>query len=321
MKTSVALCTYNGEKYLHEQLDSILKQNVPVDEIVVCDDGSTDSTINILHEYQTTYPGIFRIFRNEENLRSVKNFEKAISLCTHEIIFLSDQDDIWMPHKTEKMLQYFCTNPQVSVLCSNGYGIDDSGKKLDVITIWDLPQFLKEKKIELDYFRMISYVGNIATGATMAIRSDFRGKLLPFPEKKGFHHDEWMALVASYHKKFDLISDRLIKYRLHHNQQVGGISYPNNDDTKAQLIRYFNLFGHDKNFAAYKKLLKRLAEAHHKAQDFLKNGIEHELINQQLSEVVSLYHRTQCEAKQKYPAKFFILSTLDRITGKRQLKP
>ena len=87
MKTSVALCTFNGEKYLRKQLDSILEQTVAVDEIVVCDDLSTDATLSILNQYKETFPNIFKIHANEKNLRSVKNFEKAISLCENEIVF------------------------------------------------------------------------------------------------------------------------------------------------------------------------------------------------------------------------------------------
>ena len=107
MKTSVALCTYNGEKYIKYQLDSILNQTVPIDEIIICDDGSTDSTISILNSYREQYPSIFKIHTNENNLRSVKNFEKAISLCSNEFIFLSDQDDIWADHKVKIHLDFF----------------------------------------------------------------------------------------------------------------------------------------------------------------------------------------------------------------------
>ena len=106
-KISVALCTYNGEKYLHQQIDSILNQTVPVHEIVVCDDGSNDQTSKILTQYQTKFPEVFKIHFNTENLRSVKNFEKAISLCTGDIIFLSDQDDIWEENKVEVFIKYF----------------------------------------------------------------------------------------------------------------------------------------------------------------------------------------------------------------------
>ena len=91
MKTSVALCTFNGEKFLQEQLSSILSQSVSVNEIVVCDDGSTDQTFEILKNYQGKFPKLFRIYRNQKNLGYVLNFEKAMSLCTGEIIFLCEK--------------------------------------------------------------------------------------------------------------------------------------------------------------------------------------------------------------------------------------
>ena len=91
MKTSVALCTYNGEKYLREQLDSILNQTSAVDEIIVCDDRSTDNTVCILEEYQSKFPNLFFIYINEANLNSTKNFQKALNLCQNEVVFLSDQ--------------------------------------------------------------------------------------------------------------------------------------------------------------------------------------------------------------------------------------
>ena len=106
MKISVALCTYNGEKFLKKQIDSILSQTIKVDEIVVCDDRSQDGTHDILNGYQSQYPDVFRVFINDENLRSVKNFEKAISKCTGDLIFLSDQDDIWIPEKVEIFIDH-----------------------------------------------------------------------------------------------------------------------------------------------------------------------------------------------------------------------
>jgi glycosyltransferase involved in cell wall biosynthesis len=96
---SVAICTYNGEKFLKQQLDSILLQTVCVNEIIICDDISTDSTIEILEAYQNKYPSLIKIFRNEKTLMTVKNFEKAITLTTGDIIFLADQDDIWCLNK------------------------------------------------------------------------------------------------------------------------------------------------------------------------------------------------------------------------------
>jgi len=107
-KYSVALCTYNGSKLLPEQLSSILKQSAPPHQIVVCDDGSTDQTNQIVNDFMMRFPAIlWKHVVNTENLGVVRNFEKAIGLCEEEIVFLSDQDDVWMPEKASKMLQFF----------------------------------------------------------------------------------------------------------------------------------------------------------------------------------------------------------------------
>src|SRR5574344_2136916 len=97
---SLALPTYNGEKYLREQLDSIFNQTMVPEEIVVVDDRSTDSTIQILEEYKQKYG--LKYYINEQNLGYNKNFEKAITLCQGDYIALCDQDDVWLPEKIEK---------------------------------------------------------------------------------------------------------------------------------------------------------------------------------------------------------------------------
>src|SRR5687768_17349654 len=99
MKISVAMTTYNGASYLREQLDSILAQTRMPDEVIVCDDRSTDATPELLREYSARAPVPMTIVFNEQRLASTKNFEQAIRLCSGEIIALSDQDDVWYPHK------------------------------------------------------------------------------------------------------------------------------------------------------------------------------------------------------------------------------
>ena len=98
---SVAMCTYNGEKYIQEQLESIIYQSVPPDEIVICDDCSNDATLEIVKDILNSYDGIVQLVSNKHNLGYRKNFEKAISLCHGDIIFLSDQDDVWSSNKIE----------------------------------------------------------------------------------------------------------------------------------------------------------------------------------------------------------------------------
>jgi len=97
--TSVALCTYNGERFLSQQLASLAAQTVLPDELVVCDDASTDASMRVVEDFAKNAPFSVRIFRNPNNLGYVKNFEQAIGLCSKEIIFLCDQDDDWEKKK------------------------------------------------------------------------------------------------------------------------------------------------------------------------------------------------------------------------------
>lgn len=321
MTTSVAMCTYNGEKFLHEQINSILSQTKPVDEIIICDDGSTDSTISILMEYKNRYPNIFKIYQNEKNLRSVKNFEKAISLCNNEIIFLSDQDDIWLPEKVEEYLIFFNENPEIDVLCSNGFAIDEDGNQIDVITIWDVIKFLKERKQNINFYRIISYIGNIATGASMAIRKKIILNTLPFPEIKDFYHDEWLALISSSKEKFFLLDDKHFKYRKHSSQQVGGIFFENNKKTKETLINLFSINSEKKDFRYYKKTLKRLSISYKKNIKLRQSTKQYsDFFDNNIKEIKILYNSLKKELRKKYPLRFFILTLSDYFSGKRALK-
>ena len=124
MKCSVALCTYNGAKYIEEQIRSILDQTLPVDEIVVCDDGSTDETPQIVEEIAKDVSVDIHVYRNDNNLGVCANFQKAVDLCQGDIVFLSDQDDIWYPHKVKTIVDWFDNNPNKSVVFSNADLID-----------------------------------------------------------------------------------------------------------------------------------------------------------------------------------------------------
>ncbi len=272
MKISVALCTYNGEKYLHQQIDSILEQTIKVDEIVVCDDGSKDQTQEILSEYQKQFPEVFKIYINEKNLRSVKNFEKAISLCTGDFIFLSDQDDDWAQNKVEVYFDYFKQNPNIDVICSNGFIIDENSNKLEKYTVWDAPQLLAKNNQEIDYFKIFNTIGNFATGASMAIRRKFADKILPFPIIENFHHDEWIAVVSSEQKKFAFLNEKLFSYRTHSDQQVGGISFPKNEASKQKIIQKFDINREPKTLRDFKIKIRTLRNKKKKFQQYLEGN-------------------------------------------------
>ena len=271
MNLSVALCTYNGEKFLTEQLDSILNQTQKITEIIVCDDGSTDQTISILENYNVRFPNLFKIHQNEHNLRSVKNFEKAISLCTGEIIFLSDQDDIWVCNKVEDYVSYFNNHPNINVLASNGYCIDQNSIVHEKYAFWDAPQFLRDKNIDVDYFKIITHISNIATGASMAFRKSIVNDILPFPLMNNFHHDEWIALISSATSSFDLLNKKYFYYRIHDSQQVGGVFYEKNETNRQYLTDFFDFNSQQITFKIFRKRLR-------KNRSFL--ALNQQLINQ-----------------------------------------
>src|SRR5512138_1120776 len=104
---SVAMCTFNGESYLQEQLASICRQTVLPDELVVCDDASTDATVRILTQFKETCGFPVRVFVNETNQGVCMNFARAISHCSGDLIVLADQDDIWQADKIEIMRHVF----------------------------------------------------------------------------------------------------------------------------------------------------------------------------------------------------------------------
>ncbi|WP_419869670.1 glycosyltransferase family 2 protein [Chryseobacterium sp. CT-SW4] len=273
MKTSVALCTYNGERFLRKQLDSILAQTVPVDEIIICDDHSTDGTPAILLDYQKKFPDLFKIYSNDTTLKSVKNFEKAISLCTHDIIFLSDQDDIWLPFKVETFLNIFKDNTDIHVISSSAYLIDDDDEKIEKNTIWNIFDFFKNKNISYNYFEIFNLIGNIATGAHMAIRRSMVSEIHPFPEQH-YHHDEWIALVSSRKNSFYFTSEKTAFYRIHELQQVGSVFLDDRKNTDSQLIQRFNPYNSNDSLRLLKRrflILKKKKKKILSIQDYHNN--------------------------------------------------
>ena len=125
MKISIAMATYNGGSFLHEQLSSFLVQTTLPDELIVCDDGSSDETIEILKDFSHEAPFEVHIHKNRTNLGSSMNFGKALSLCRGDIIFLSDQDDVWFPEKIEKVVQVFNANKETLVVINDAEITDE----------------------------------------------------------------------------------------------------------------------------------------------------------------------------------------------------
>ena len=224
MALSVAMCTYNGSRFIKDQLNSIIEQSRPVNEIIICDDCSTDNTIEIINDYIIKYPGLIQLYQNKENLRSTKNFENAISHCTGDYIFLADQDDIWDFYKVEKIITKFEANESLEGIFTNGNLIDDDGEIFPNTNMWDTFYFF-EKNLDkpVDLLCLLKHHANMVTGATLCIKKSIRDIILPFPDltKKKFFHDEWIALILASRNSLDYINENLISYRIHTSQQIG----------------------------------------------------------------------------------------------------
>lgn len=218
-RISVALCTYNGERFLSQQLESIAQQTRLPDELIVCDDRSTDRTVSILREFAASAPYPVNIYENEHNLGSAANFERAIRLCRGNLIALSDQDDIWYPVRLERSEQEFTVHPQAGLVFSDADVINDRDE-LTGPTMWQRLGFAGKRARDLlggEYLLLAKH--RFVTGATMMFRASLRDRCLPIG--KGWIHDEWIALITAAFFELRPINQPLIRYRIHGSQQVG----------------------------------------------------------------------------------------------------
>lgn len=224
MKLSVALCTYNGEEFLEQQLQSIFSQSRPINEIVICDDCSTDRTVQIIECFKLKFPGIIKLYINEKPLKTIKNFEKAVSLTTGDYIFLCDQDDVWRNNKSEVMVNHILATPHVQLLFSNGELINEDDEPMHS-TLWDKWGFDSDAKNQwrnnTKAFNSLLYNRNYVTGATVLMNSNIKRRGLPIELPAGYFHDTWFALHAAAQNGLAFIDESFIQYRVHKSQQVG----------------------------------------------------------------------------------------------------
>ena len=224
MFISVALCTYNGERFIERQLNTILEQTLPVNEIVIFDDNSKDDTVKIIREFEKKYASIIRLHVNEQSLGGKKNFERAIKFCLGDIIFLSDQDDEWEKNKVEVMSNRFEQNPNDWMIFSNAQLIDEEGNKLPE-TLWEKWGFTKQaqqtwKNNRLAFEELLEG-RNRVTGATVAFRKELKKYIFPFNLPEYCWHDGWIAMIAAGVNKLTYLEECLTRYRIHPDQQVG----------------------------------------------------------------------------------------------------
>lgn len=201
MKFSVCMAVYNGEQFVQAQLESILSQLTDNDEVIIVDDKSQDRSIEIIQSLRDTR---ITLFFNEKNKGVVKSFERALRKASGDIIFLSDQDDVWMPGKVD-WIQNALNSPKVLGVVSDAVVV---GPDLEVIH----ESLFALRKSGPGLLR--NFYKNSFVGCCMALKKEAKKYVLPFPSCVTMH-DEWIGAALSYHGQVLFIPQPLVQYRRH----------------------------------------------------------------------------------------------------------
>lgn len=214
------MCTYNGSRYVGIQIDSILGQTAPIDELIVSDDGSTDGTIDIIREKFLNIDSPRLIILQGERLGITRNFERALSACNGDILFLCDQDDVWLQNKVEIFLHFMEEHPDVLLAFSDARLVDADAHDLGS-SQFEMVRLSKRLIRSLTGSSPLTTLlrRNVVTGATVALRRDLLVFARPFVN--GWLHDEWLAICAAVKGRLGVIEKPLVQYRQHSNNQCG----------------------------------------------------------------------------------------------------
>lgn len=200
MTTAVAIALYNGERFLYKQLECIRTQTKAPDQVVFCDDGSTDNTVTMVEDYirEHDLSDKWTLIINEKNLGYARNFFKAMSLCQADLVFLCDQDDIWKPEKIEKMTAVMEQNPNISLLCSKFEIIDGEDQVMHGL--------LARKQKETLSLRAVSHQellrGFSWPGMLMCVRKEYVDALYPVAKDLPIAHDRVLSHCAADRGQF-----------------------------------------------------------------------------------------------------------------------
>jgi glycosyltransferase involved in cell wall biosynthesis len=216
------LCTHNGTRFIVPQLRSILSQSVPIAELVISDDDSTDDTVKLARatiEGADATPEVVWI-ENRPPLGVTKNFEGAIMATKGDVIALSDQDDVWHGDKLERVLRVFASDPGALYVFTDALLVDGAGDPLGL----GLFESLGVTEAEFGLIGSPDAVTallrrNVATGATVMFRRELLDLALPFPES--WVHDEWLAMVAALNGGLRVLREQTVDYRQHGGNEIG----------------------------------------------------------------------------------------------------
>lgn len=250
---SIAMASYNGERFIAEQLESILHQTYPNIEIIIVDDCSKDGTIAIIQQYQTSHENI-KLFQNNINSGVTKTFEKAISEASGDFIAISDQDDIWELKKIEILMNEIGT---FDAVYSNSLLVDAYGNSLN-------KSFTTIMNMKTYYSGTPFLLSNSVPGHTILMKKNFVEKILPFPKDMLF--DLWIGFCAAANNGIKFVDETLVKYRQHESNTIGTRDSKNKKQKDKVQIQF------------EKKLLELQTLATAPIKDEKTNIILHEMI-------------------------------------------
>jgi len=221
---SIAMCTYNGERYLQAQLDSLLAQTRRPDQIVIRDDVSTDTSMDLLRAFVPRAEALgiaVDLQANPQNVGYRRNFDGALRACSGEVIFLCDQDDVWHAGKVARICAEFDVRPRLLAVHSDALLIDGQGATLPKRLFDSLGIGGAElRRMHAGDGLAMMLKRKMVTGAAMALRRRVLEDALPLPTS-AWVHDAWIGTLAAMRGDIDSLPEPLIGYRLHSHNQLG----------------------------------------------------------------------------------------------------
>jgi glycosyltransferase involved in cell wall biosynthesis len=239
------MCTYNGERYLRGQLESIAAQTTMPTELVACDDASTDATLSILEAFSRDAPFRVRVTANKANIGAIKNFEQAITQCDGELIALSDQDDVWLPDKLKRLSEAISGTPASAFAFCDAILINENSRPIGGRSLlarrFALASirraFAADRALDLLIKRDFIY------GTTLMFRADLRRLVLPISET--WSHDTWIVNVLTLLGFHGIpVLEPLVQYRQHGGQHSGGMGAPRVVEYAERIRAYEQLYAH-----------------------------------------------------------------------------
>lgn len=270
MTVSVALALYNGEKFIEKQLDTLRLQTVKPNQVVLCDDGSSDNTVNIVNEYIKKYSlgDSWKVCKNPQNLGYAKNFYHAMDLCDGDLIYLCDQDDIWKNDKIEKMNKVMEENPNISLLMCKGGVIGADDRELHGMMIKKSEETEKITKISVeDIIRIFDWIGML-----MCVRKEFFEQRKSIISVISAPHDFVLALSAADCEQF-YVYDYVGAYHRRHSNNAANEEH--------RISKILNLKRKIRDIDNYNGYLYNVANSNIEIQKNSMNMLEERLIKSQ----------------------------------------